>query len=86
MCFCIQHLCKQVTQQNLVSAQYLESKVTDFHQILHLGQELTKGVYTCVHQNLANVVDTKYYLLRAFLENLKHLSSILMNMWRFEAT
>ena len=41
--------------------------------------------YGCVHQNLANVVALMYYLLKAFSENLKLLSSILMNIWRFEA-
>ena len=42
--------------------------------------------YGCVHQNLANVAAAKYYLLRAFPENLKQLSSIFTNIWRFEAT
>ena len=38
------------------------------------------------HENLANVAALMFYLLRAFPENLKQLSSILTNIWRFEAT
>ena len=37
-------------------------------------------------KNLANVAALMYYLLRAFPENLKELSWILTNIWRFEAT
>ena len=36
--------------------------------------------------DIANVVSVKYYHLRAFSENFKQLSSILTNIWRFEAT
>ena len=50
------------------------------------GQDMTKLPYGCVHQNLAIVATAKYNLLRAFPENLKQLSSILTNIWRFEAT
>ena len=38
-----------------------------------------------MNQNLDNAAVAKYYLLRAFSENLKELSSMLTNIWRFEA-
>ena len=53
---------------------------------MHFGQDMTKVTYGCVHQNLASVAAAKYYLLRAFPERMKRLSSILTNIWRFEAT
>ena len=44
--------------------------------------------YGYFNQNLTHVASIKYYLLRAFPENLKQLSLILTNMLtrRFEAT
>ena len=42
--------------------------------------------YGCDNQNLANVKFVKYYPLRAFPENLKQSSLMLMNIWRLEAT
>ena len=43
---------------------------------------MTKGtLWTgCDNKNLANVTSAKYYLLRAFPENLKQLSLIFMNI------
>ena len=37
-------------------------------------------------KNLDYVASAKYDYLRAFPENLKHLFSILTNIWRFKAT
>ena len=37
-------------------------------------------------KNLDYVASAKYGYLRAFTENLKHLFSILTNIWRFKAT
>ena len=37
-------------------------------------------------KNLDYVASEKYDYSRAFLENLRHLSSILTNIWRFKAT
>ena len=45
-----------------------------------------KVSYGCNNQNLANVKSVKYCPLRAFPENLKHLSSILTIVRRLEAT
>ena len=42
--------------------------------------------YGCHNQNLADVTFVKYYLLRAFPENLNQLSLILTNIGRLEAT
>ena len=39
-----------------------------------------------VDQYLADVASAKYYFLGAFPENMKQLSLILINTWRFEAT
>ena len=56
------------------------------YSTIYMGQYMTKVPYGCVHQNLANVAAVKFYLLRAFPENLNQLSSILTKIWRFEAT
>ena len=42
--------------------------------------------YGHFNQNLAHVAPAKYYLYRAFSEDLKQLSLILTNIWRFETT
>ena len=42
--------------------------------------------YGYINQNIVNVASAKYCYLTAFPENLKHLSSILTNIWRFKAT
>ena len=42
--------------------------------------------YGCDNQNLANNKFLKYYLFRAFPENLKQLSLILTDIWMLEAT
>ena len=47
---------------------------------------MAKGTLWLCSSNLASVAEAKYYLLRAFPERLKWLSSILTNIWRFEAT
>ena len=57
-----------------------------FEKTKTYGSGYDKKVPGCVNQNLANVTTTKHYLLRAFPENLKQLSSILMNIWRLVAT
>ena len=45
-----------------------------------------KVPYGCDNQNLAYGKSVKYYLFRAFPENLKLLPFILTNIWRLEAT
>ena len=47
---------------------------------------MKKVPYGCDNYNLFNMTSVKYYLLRAFSENLKQLSSILTNIWRLEAS
>ena len=51
-----------------------------------MGQDMTKVPYGHVNKNLAYVAYAYYYLLKAFPENLKQLSLILTNIWRFEVT
>ena len=53
---------------------------------LNMDQDMKKVPYGCNNKtNLAYVKYVKYFLLRAFTENLKQLSSILTNVWRLEA-
>ena len=47
-----------------------------------IGQKVP---YDFINQNLANVAYAKNNNLREFPENLKQLSSMLTNIWRFEA-
>ena len=48
---------------------------------VHMGHDMTKGTLWLSSSKLANVAAAKYYLLRAFPENLKQLSSILTNIY-----
>ena len=57
-----------------------------YYSHIHMAQYMTEVPYGCVHQNLASIAAAKYYLLRAFPQNLNRLSSILTTIWRFEAT
>ena len=41
---------------------------------MYLDQDVTKGTLWLCHQNLAHAAFAKFYLLRAFPENLKQLS------------
>ena len=52
----------------------------------HMAWILQKVHNGEVFQNLTNVASAKYYLLRAFPENLKELSLILKNICRVEVT
>ena len=49
-----------------------------------LGQDMTKGTLWLFNQNQIYDASEMYYLLRAFSENLKQLSSKLTNILRFE--
>ena len=47
---------------------------------------MTKRNYGCEYHNKTDILSVKDFLLRAFYEKLKQLSSVLANVWRLEAT